>query len=176
MAEFAWDIVHYETLADYLRALLPFHKPAWISGITIHHTYRPTIADWQGLHTMQFLGRFYEHKGWSAGPHLFLAAGSTHPFANGIWAGTPLAVPGVHAGACNSSHIGIEIVGDYDVAPWPKPVADLVYSVVVSLARWGKIPANHVHGHRECHSQKTCPGKAIDMNRVRTEVARRLAL
>ncbi len=176
MADFAWDIIHYATLADYLRALLPFHKPNWISAITLHHTYRPTRAQWRGLPTMTFLGRYYAQKGWPSGPHLFLAAATQGPFTDGIWAGTPLAVPGTHATVCNAHSVGIEVVGDYDAEPWPKPVADLVYSVVVSLMRWGHIPPDQVRGHRECHSQKTCPGSKIDMVHVRAELKRRLAL
>lgn len=171
---FAWDIHHYPTLADYESALLPFVKPAWIKGITIHHTWKPTRATWAGHRTMESMGEAYEQKGWSAGPHLFLAALTPGPFTDGIWAGTPLAVPGVHAGACNVSHIGVEVVGDYDVEPWPAKVSDLAYSVVLLLMRWGDIPVGQVHGHRECLDNKSCPGNKIDMNIVRRTLQARL--
>lgn len=173
-SNFAWDIHHYPTLQDYLAALLPFKKPDWIKGITLHHTESPTRAQWRGLTTMQNLEPFYRGKGWTAAPHLFLAALTPGPFTDGIWAGTPLAVPGVHAGVCNPDHIGIEIVGDYDVEPWPLAVSELVYGVTIALMRWGGIAPANVLGHRECLPNKTCPGKAINMDAVRGELGRRL--
>lgn len=171
---FAWQTTHYHDLVAYRAALLPFKKPLWITGITIHHTYRPNRADWRGYKSMEFLSRHYRQLGWSAGPHLFLAALTPGPFTDGIWAGTPLAVPGVHAGVCNGSHIGVEVVGDYDKEPWPRPVAELVYGVVALLMRWGRIPLSRVQGHRECLKNKSCPGRQIDMNIVRGELARRM--
>jgi hypothetical protein len=44
MSVFAWTTIHYPTLDAYLQALLPFKKPSWIKGITIHHSYIPTRA------------------------------------------------------------------------------------------------------------------------------------
>jgi hypothetical protein len=176
MAEqrFLWDTKHYQTLDAYSKALLPFPKPAWVSGITIHHSYRPTRAQWHGHVTMEGTRQYYINKGWTSGPHLFLAALTPGPFNDGIWAGTPLSYPGTHAGACNDSHIGVEVVGDYDVEFWPDAVADLVYGTVLALMRWGHIAPTQVHGHRECLKNKSCPGTAIDMNRVRTELAEQL--
>lgn len=171
---FNWDIKHYPDLGAYLRALLPFHKPAWINSICLHHTWRPTLAQWRGYHSMQALGFYYHKLGWSAGPHLFLAADTPGPFTDGIWSGTPLAVTGVHAGVCNLHSIGIEVVGNYDAEPWPPHVSALVYGVTVALMKWGHIPPDRVRGHRECHSPKTCPGKMVDMAHVRAELRRRL--
>ncbi len=171
---FQWKTTHYQNLDAYLQALLPFKKPAWITGITLHHSLIPTRAQWRGQHTMDNLKFFYEKKGWTSGPHLFLAKLTPGPFTDGIWAGTPLAVPGTHAGACNSSHIGIEIVGNYDTEPWPAAVAEMVYGTTLALMKWGHIPPEHVHGHRECLPNKSCPGSKIDMDHVRTELKRRL--
>lgn len=176
MSVFSWQTIHYADLAAYKVALLPFKKPAWIKGITIHHSAIPTRAQWRGFSTMEGTKNYYIGKGWSAGPHLFLAAMTPTPANNGIWAGTPLATSGIHAGTCNSSHIGIEVIGAYDVEPWPHDVAELVYSTCVTLMRWGKITPAQVQGPRECLNNKSCPGRAIDMNRVRAELKRRLAL
>ena len=173
-ATFRWETIHYVNLDAYLVALLPFKKPAWIKGITIHHSYIPTRAQWRGRATMQGTRQYYINKGWPAGPHLFLAQLSPDPSHDGIWAGTPLAYRGTHAGHCNEDHIGIEVVGNYDVEPWPLPVSSLVYGVVLALMKWGHIPPERVQGHRECLSNKSCPGAKIDMNQVRAELARRL--
>jgi hypothetical protein len=74
MSVFAWTTIHYPTVDAYLQALLPFKKPAWIKGITIHHSAIPTRAQWYGTPTMEATKQYYINKGWPAGPHLFLAA------------------------------------------------------------------------------------------------------
>jgi hypothetical protein len=175
MSSFAWHTIHYPTLDAYRDALLPFARPGWISALTIHHTYRPTVAQWRGKRSMDGLERYYRDvQKWPAGPHLFLAVGSPNRADDGIWAGTPLADRGVHAGNCNSNHIGLEIVGDYDLAPWSPALAEQVYGLAVLLCRWGGFGPDRVHGHRECNSPKTCPGAAISMYQVRLEIRRRL--
>ena len=176
MSVFAWQTIQYHTLDDYLKALLPFHPPSWIKGITIHHSLVPTRAMWHGRATMEGTKQFYINKGWSAGPHLFLAALTPDKLNDGIWAGTPLAVTGIHAGGCNVDHVGIEVVGNYDIEPWPCEVSELVYTTVIALMRWASIAPAHVQGHRECLNNKSCPGRQIDMDQVRAELARRLAL
>jgi hypothetical protein len=166
---FAWNTTYYPNLGAYRQALLPFPKPAWIKGITLHHTYRPTVDQWRGARSMEALRRFYINKGWSAGPHLFLAP-------DGIWGATPLAVPGIHAGKCNSDHIGLEIVGDYDLESWGPVLSERVYNLVTLLCQWGGIAPDHVQGHRECLNNKSCPGAAISMVAVRSELRLRVVV
>jgi hypothetical protein len=175
MSVFAWTTIHYTTLDTYRRALMPFKVPPWIKGITLHHSYIPTRAQWRGHATMEGTKQYYIGLGWPAGPHLFLAADVPNSSDAGIWAGTPLASPGVHAGKCNADHIGIEIVGNYDIEPWPVAVADLVYGVVPLLMQWAGIPPERVQGHFECLNDKSCPGSKIHMDDVRAELARRRA-
>lgn len=68
----------------------------------------------------------------------------------------------------------MEVVGDYDRAPWPIPVADLVYGTAAALLNWRDLgPA--LNGHRECLPNKTCPGSAINLDIVRAELARRMS-
>lgn len=173
---FAADIKRWSTVAEFA-AYLQGYDPAiaaWAQGVTLHHTAIPTLAQWRGLASLKGAMGYYIGLEWDAGPHLFLAKGSPNPAHDGIYQLTPLNMPGIHAGKCNSSMWGIEIVGRYDAAPWPAPLAEMVYGVTCALLNWRGLPAN-VKGHRECLPNKSCPGKAINMNTVRAEVARRLA-
>jgi hypothetical protein len=175
---FSWQIEHWSTVQDFA-AHLARHDPAvapWAQGLAIHHTYRPLPLQWQGRRSMEALGDFYEGKGWSAGPHLFLCSGAPDARNDGIWQGTPLDTPGIHAGTCNAHLWGCEVVGDYDRAPWPAPVADLVYGASGALFRWKSltVTAQSLRGHRECLPNKTCPGAAIDMDLVRAQLAQQL--
>lgn len=164
---FAWQTRYYPTRLEYQAALLPFAVPSWIKKVTIHHTYKPTQADWRGRRTMDVLERYYRAKGWPSGPHLFLAP-------DGIWAGTPLANPGTHAGVCNRDAIGLEIVGDFDGRPWDLGLRERVYMLLVVLLQWAGLTEAQVRGHRECNSPKSCPGTAIGMDIVRSDVRQRL--
>lgn len=166
---FAQDIRHWPSAAA-LAAHLSAYNPAicqWIDGATLHHTYRPTIAQWRGYASMIGMRDFYIAKGWTAGPHLYLAP-------DGIWQLTPLDQEGVHAGVCNRTRWGLEVVGDFDAAPWPPALADLVYGSLAALFRWRGLAPDALNGHRDCNSPKTCPGTAIHLPLVRAELARRL--
>lgn len=113
----------------------------------------------------------YIAKGWSAGPHLFLAAEAPNPADTGIWQLTPLSHLGVHAGACNVDHLGIENVGDFDAHP-PSP-AQLTLLLAVNralLARWMLTPAN-VNVHNECMTGRTCPGKYLTGTQIRAALS-----
>lgn len=173
---FAADIRHWPTVESFA-ASLTGNAPRWAQGVTPHHTDIPRVNQWRGLASMVGLREFYIGKGWGAGPHLFLCVGASDSAHDGIWQLTPLALPGVHAGACNDDHWGMEIVGNYNAAPWSRPLAELVSGVTLALLRWRglDVTTETVKGHRECMANRDCPGRAIDLDTFRAELARRLA-
>lgn len=162
-----WTQKHWPTLEAFI-AHLAQHDPAiapWAKGVTVHHTYIPTVAQWRGAATMDGIRRYYEGKGWKGAPHLFVAP-------DGIWEGNPLNLPGIHAGDCNDDHWGVEVVGNYDLGPWQEPINSLARGVITTLYRWrGLTDASTLRGHRECLPNKSCPGGAIDMNDLRRWLA-----
>lgn len=80
-------------------------------GVTFHHTWEPDLAARpQGLTTqhVQNIADYYRKTlGWSAGPHFFV-----DDFR--VSCMTPLNERGVHAKSFNATHIGIEVLGNYD--------------------------------------------------------------
>lgn len=164
---FAWNVRQFASLDEFRAMLSKESAPRWAAGLTIHHTYRPTAAQWAGKRSMDALGRFYRAKGWSAGPHLFVAP-------DGIWLGTPLSARGVHGTACNTDRIGIEIVGDFDTAPWPPALQQRVIALSVALLHWLRADERMANGHRECPSEKSCPGRAVNMALVRSWIGAQL--
>jgi hypothetical protein len=165
---FAWDTIYYPSIQAYAAALWPFPKPAWVSGVTLHHTWKPTEADWRGERSMDALERYYRGTlKWLSGPHLFVAP-------DGLWAGTPLASRGTHAGICNTDHIGVEIVGNFDARPWGDGLREYIYQLSVLLLQWAGVDETRLHGHRECLPNKSCPGWTVNMANVRQDVGRRL--
>lgn len=184
LGTFAADIRHWPTLQAF-QAHLWAHDPGiapWARGIVVHHTIKPTVVQWAGRETMDGLLRYYRdqvawtdaqgrpQKGWPAGPHLFIAP-------DGIWQLTPLNLPGVHANSANAWAWGIEVVGNYDRAGWPPPIAELAVGAMVELLRWRSLSCDtaSVAPHREFNQTKSCPGNAIDMIALRGVLAAQLA-
>lgn len=166
------DFIHWPTIADFVAHLRTVPRPKWCAGITNHNTYIPNETQWAGLKSMQAMRATYISKGWSAGPHLYLAATAPDMRDTGIWQMTPLGHVGVHAGPCNSIHLGIESVGDFDKAP-PSQAQYLLLLAInrAILAHWQMTPAQ-VNVHNECMAGRTCPGKYVTGAQIRADMGR----
>lgn len=138
--------------------------------LVMHHTWKPVADQWYGSRSIAGLKTFYEKKGWSAGPHIFVAP-------DGIWLFTPMSEIGVHAGAGNSGHvngrlwysIGMETVGDFDRERPSGVVWEEAKAVMGGLCRRLGIPTSKIYFHRD-FSTKTCPGSAVTKDWVHAEV------
>lgn len=147
---------------------------SWAKRVTVHHTYIPTVAQWKehgGYASLKGMIREWRDvRGWSVGPNMCIAP-------EGIYLITGLDNPGIHAGVCNDDGIGCEVVGNYDAEYWVEPIRSYVFGAFTYLSlALGNSPTDvinkHlVNGHRECLSNKSCPGDAIDLNRFRKDVA-----
>lgn len=151
----------FKTLADFAVWLATLPPPAWHPlGSSYHNTYRPTEAQWRGAVSMSSMQSTYVAKGWTSGPHCYLALHSPNPAADGIWVMTSPAVPGTHAGVCNSDHFGIEVIGDFQTKAPSAAQQQLLIDVVAALHRWAKI-GPILNAHRDCMAGRTCPGDAF---------------
>lgn len=164
------DIRHFPSIASFDAHLQGVPRPKWCSGITHHNTYRPNETMWKGRASMASMMAVYIEKGWTSGPHLYLAAAAKNRADTGIWQLTPLAHPGTHAGQCNSHSLGIESVGDFDARP---PTADqytlLITITLLILRHWG-LPPESVNVHNECMVGRTCPGKFLTGTQIRADL------
>jgi hypothetical protein len=103
--------------------------------------------------------------------------GSPKPEWDGIFQGTPVNRQGTHAGICNSTHVGVEVVWNGDIQPWSPLLLDFLLSTFTVLCHWAKITSINtqtVKGHKECNSPKTCPGAQNSMPLFRAQLAARL--
>lgn len=171
---FAWQIEHWPTVADFAAHLVKhdaLRTNYWTQKIVLHHTVKPLPSAWHGWKSMANLATYYRDTlRWSGGPHLFVCAGAPNPADNGIWQGSPINIQTTHSNLCNRDGIAIEVVGNYDRAPWPPVLRAVVLSTVRTLLMWRGLPVSAVVGHRDCGSRKSCPGKAIDLNAVRASL------
>jgi hypothetical protein len=139
----------------------------------LHNTAVPTLADWHrhpGEVRMRGLEHWYRDvKGWSAGPHLFIAD-------DVIWVFTPLTTSGRHSPSWNAISWGIEVVGDYtQEIPSPKVVSNTLEALVALHATVGIDPAA-IRPHREdpLTTHKECPGPNLDFEGIRAALIERL--
>lgn len=152
-----------DEFSDYVQ-LIPIGS--WAKSVTVHHTYSPDLEDrpegWKLSH-MENLRYYYSNVlGWSAGPHLFVDEEK-------IFGLSSLYSKGVHAKSFNSSSIGIEALGNYDVEDNKTGRGKKVWlltaiAVAILLKRLHLRPSNKtVLFHREDpKSNKTCPGSRVE--------------
>ncbi|GAB4016934.1 hypothetical protein GCM10028808_47000 [Spirosoma migulaei] len=144
--------------------------------VVLHNTEIPRIAQWHttpGKQRMRNLEVFYrDKKGWSAGPHLFVADDL-------IWVFTPLTTSGVHSPSWNKISWGVEMVGDYSTESFTtgmgEKVRDNAVEAVATLhARLGLDPQN-LRLHKEDKlTTHNCPGKNVQKNDFIQRVQNRL--
>lgn len=161
MADFANLNLRFDS-PDALAAWLATQpRPSWRPvGSTYHNTLKPTQADWRGHPTMTGMATHYASLGWTTGPHLFIALGTS---ADGIFVMTSPTQPGTHSPSCNGSvtkpgRFGIEIVGNYHTTPLSLGQMSLLAECAAVLHRWAGIGPD-INAHRDC-DPRTCPGNA----------------
>jgi hypothetical protein len=176
---FAYDYKEFTTLAAFEAYVnsIPDAQIAWVHGVTWHHSYIPTLPQWHASTPraeLDGMAHYYQYEvqnkdgsvGWPAGPHVFISD-------VGIYCMTPLTHIGVHAGECNTSYWGMEIIGDYDNQLWSAATEYLVHGATKILLKKAKVKLVDIttlRGHRECNSPKTCPGKSISMDLGRKDM------
>lgn len=150
-------------IEQFARYLAELKFGAWVPElIVVHHCGAPSLAQRpQGFipQHMQNLKSFYEGKGWSAGPHLFIDD-------HAAWLFSPMTARGVHAVSFNRNSIGIEMLGDYDsedpTTGRGLAVVRLTAKVVKLLMRKLGKDTSCIRFHRDDpKTTKSCPGKKI---------------
>jgi N-acetyl-anhydromuramyl-L-alanine amidase AmpD len=74
----------------------------------------------------------------------------------------------------NIRRLGFCAVGNFDLAPPPPAMWVKLIDLTASLCTVFEIRVDHVVGHREYATYKSCPGKLFDMDMFRQEVRRQL--
>lgn len=164
------QIIHWKTIDEFAAYLANIPRPPWCLGLTDHNTYIPDEYQWRGLASMNSMMQVYIKKGWSAGPHLYLAASAPNETDTGIWQMTPITHVGVHAGECNNEHLGIENVGNFQARQPSAAQWSLAVKVNALICRFWRLPTSMILVHKECMAGRTCPGQYFDANKLRADV------
>jgi LysM repeat protein len=149
-------------------------------GITLHNTWRPLISHWSETdpgrsNALNSLKSYYEGMGWHAGPHAFIGYDLISGFS-------PLNLWGIHSTCFNHTHIGLEMVGDYEVGGEPfndglgaKVRDNAAYAIAVLMRKLDLTPEANLVFHRDCGADHhACPGAQVSKSdmaqRIRAEM------
>lgn len=150
------EIEIIEPNLQFTNELIPLKS---IERLIIHHTEK---YGWD-------INRTHHHhinkNGWDGiGYNYFIESDGTIKKGRGINVGA-------HAYGFNFNSIGICINGNYDFEFLDSVVRDSLYKLCVFLIKKYDLAHKDVYGHKECKSEKTCPGLNIDMDLIRNELA-----
>ena len=135
--------------------------------VVVHHAARATA-------TLETITRTHVANGWAGiGYHVIIQQGVRR-------AGRNPARAGAHTALLNANTLACCIADDCNKRLRPEDWAALVEQCVDWCTRY-QLPASAVIGHREtpayggAPTKKQCPGKLVSLDRLRAEVAARLA-
>jgi N-acetylmuramoyl-L-alanine amidase len=138
-----------------------------IKLIVVHHAARSTA-------TLETITHTHKARGFKGvGYHVVIERGAR-------MAGRDPRRPGAHTQGLNANTLAVCIADDCNKRLRPEDWEALVSQCVDWCAHF-KLPASAVIGHREtplyggAPTKKQCPGKLVDLSRLRAEVAARLA-
>lgn len=156
------------SLIEFFEKKARMNKPNYI---VIHHSKGPdhVTRDFEAIRKYHI-----EVNGWlDIGYHFLLdeVNGSVE-----IISGRAPENVGAHALGFNDHSIGICMVGDFDIKPPPMKKVIKLVNLIRAVQATFEIKTAHVIGHRETYVlreqpiEKTCPGRAFDMDDLREAI------
>ncbi|MCW2240563.1 caspase family protein [Azospirillum canadense] len=151
------------TLDDFADMLNQFRFRRRINAVHMHHTWRPSHAQYRGHETIVAMWRYHtQEQGWSdIAQHLTIAPDGT------IWLGRnwnlPPASASGHNGNTEAGPFMFEMIGDFDVGqdPFDDPQRSVALEVIARVQQRFGLPPETLRFHNQM-SSKSCPGGAID--------------
>jgi hypothetical protein len=161
-------------------ALIQSVQPALtrkLTAVHLHHTWRPTQSQFNGLPTIEAMHRFHvDTNGWNdIAQHLTIdPQGMSWTGRN--WNRPPASQPGKN-GTGEAGPFMIEIVGDFDIGrdALDGDQRQAVVEVVAAILAACDLTTAAVLFHNELGSPKTCPGTSVRKDELMGEIDAALA-
>lgn len=157
-----------EQLATLLNEF-PFTRS--VDGVHMHHTWRPTRAQFKGHETIVGMWRHHTVKnGWRD-----IAQHLTIDPEGGLWLGRSWNLPPVSATGHNASSAAgpfmFEMIGDFDTGQetFDGPQKEAALKVCALVLDRFELPTSALRFHRQM-AQKSCPGTGISYEQTLREV------
>jgi N-acetylmuramoyl-L-alanine amidase len=146
------------------------------SGIVVHHslTRDGAVADWDAIREYHIKNNRWQDIGYHFGIE----------YVNGkiiYRLGRNLDINGAHTKGFNDTHLGICLVGNYDLYHPENDKMTALTDLCVFLMKFFDIKLENIIGHRESYVmlgvpiEKSCPGKMFDMECLRCKIRDKLS-
>ena len=158
-----------------------------VDYIAVHHTSRTYDTpgyvrlrhifkrDWDDIGYHYMIGNGKALMGAQAFP-LGMLDGILYTKDGKLYKGRDEKLEGAHVYGHNKNSLAVCLIGDLDVNKPTEKQIDTLINFLAEKAREYKLPAERILGHGEFSgATKSCPGKNVDMDYVRAQVAERLA-
>lgn len=158
-------VVTRQQFIQILKSLAPsVHQLRNISTIIVHHTWRPTVEQFNKHPDPQYwfklVDRFHRSKGWKKfGYHILIAPNGE------IVLGRHVGEIGAHTEGRNLASIGVCLIGNFDVEQMPSEQWISLKMVLAGLCHLYKLPPDKITFHRD-YANKTCPGKLLSKEKL----------
>lgn len=147
-----------------------------LTAVHLHHTWRPTRAQFRGLASIEAMRQYHLSLGWDdIAQHLTIDP-SGISWTGRNWNLPPASQKGKN-GTADAGPFMIEMVGDFDAG---QDALDgeqraAVCAVVAGILDLCALEPGAIHFHRELGSPKSCPGTGVEKARLVAEIEQALA-
>lgn len=151
------------TIEQFALLMQQFPFTRKITGVHMHHTWRPCHADYKGVATILGMWRYHtQTNGWrDIAQHISIAPDGT------IWTGRDWNQPPVSASGHNGNNVAgpfmFEIIGNFDTGQDRLEGAqrDTVLKVIALVQQRHGLPVESLHFHNHM-ATKSCPGTSLN--------------
>lgn len=158
-------------LQEFMQHLTTVRVPRRIDELVVHHTWRPTAAEYGGIATVRGIRNYHMRvRGWSDnGYHAMVAP------TGEIFLCRPLGRSGAHTRGRNAHSVGVAFIANFDAEePDQYGGMQIGVQVITALLRRFGLDERAIRFHRE-FAPKTCPGTKMSLAQLRQQVAAALA-
>ena len=152
------------SLAEFEEHLRAVAVPRRVDEVIVHHTWRPTAAEYAGIATVRGVRNYHmQVRGWSDnGYHVMIAP------TGEVFLCRPLGRSGAHTSGRNAHSVGVSFIANFD-SEEPSRYGGMragLRVVATLLERFG-LSEQAIRFHRE-FAAKSCPGVKLSLTQFRT--------
>lgn len=146
-----------------------------INKIVVHHTGSRVLRGFDSPSLIRFRHKYF--RGFEDIGYHYLIGNGILTRDGEVYNARPVEIEGAHAYGHNKDSIGIALIGNFNFRePTEKQLNSLIELLAKNCRGYG-LNEEDIYGHRELDNANTsCPGEYIDMDELRGQVWRNMAI
>ncbi len=160
------------SLDQFSQVLNQFPFKRRINAVHLHHTLRPNHSQYNGLASIEALGRFHtQTKGLSDMAQHVTVAPDGKIWTGRSWNQPPVSAAG-HNGNTEAGPFMISVIGDFNEGgdSFEGRQREVVLQIIAQVQQLFKLPVDSLYFHSQMSAQ-SCPGNSIDYAKIITAVS-----